>query len=322
MMTKDEHSTLRDVLYRYGIPTPISIERVGAREVWEVGDSLVVKRYEDENAARKEALLSQALRPQGIKTAEFLMCADGGYDACHDGGYYCLMRKLGGTHIALESALDGGFEVWSYSIGSELGKLHLALAHLGERGGVHAGDREPREGVAWRECDLMAELRGQIADLEADGIALSPEIAAECLSSGEMWCDLPKQLIHRDVWFGNFLMDGSEVAGFVDFADAELSAAVYDVVYFAQSVLVAGDYRGADFMSRWRHMLARFLEGYGSVRELTQGEIAAMQGLSMIMQVGFVSYCCGIEAKRAMVSRRLDLLEWIWRERLFEKIFR
>lgn len=48
---------------------------------------------------------------------------------------------------------------------------------------------------------------------------------------------LPRQLIHRDVHFGNFLFDHGEFSGYIDFDLSQKNIRIFDICYFLTGLL-------------------------------------------------------------------------------------
>ena len=49
--------------------------------------------------------------------------------------------------------------------------------------------------------------------------------------------DLPKQLIHRDVHFGNFLFFEGNLSGYIDFDLSQRNIRIFDICYFLTGLL-------------------------------------------------------------------------------------
>jgi len=163
--------------------------------------------------------------------------------------------------------------------GRALALLHLAGANFGER-------RENPTGMAW----LEETIDGMMADVEehyGEGAALL--LFDELGFQREQSFDLPKGVIHGDLFVDNILFEGDMVTGIIDFYYAHDAAYAMDIAISlnAQAVLLGPDDR---------ERMQAFLSGYESMRRLSDAEKAA---LPVLLRLG---------ALRFWTSRLFDAL--------------
>ena len=109
----------------------------------------------------------------------------------------------------------------AYEIGKEIAKLHKALKALDEYG---------YEKVDFCNC---------ITNIENKRYSFLPVgfIDAYTEKFGAKYDDFPKQIIHRDINPSNLLFDNGKFSGFLDFDLSEINIRVFDICYFATSIL-------------------------------------------------------------------------------------
>ena len=119
---------------------------------------------------------------------------------CRDGRYYMLTKKLPGN-----KETDIRQEGMAVKMGEILGRLHLAFQKCGDR-------------LEFCDNSLLDEMNGWIAESLLRGrVAGGGELRRAVSHLQEGYEALPRQLIHRDVHFGNFLFDQGEFSGYIDF---------------------------------------------------------------------------------------------------------
>ncbi len=153
-----------------------------------------------------------------------------------------------------------------------------ALAQMHDAAGTFAATRANGMGVAeWRrladECkpDGLAEISPELARIVADHL---PRLEQDWPTG------LPASVIHADLFPDNVLMLGDKVTGLIDFYFACNDMTAYDVAvtHAAWCFDASGQHFRADLSTA-------LLEGYQSVRPLSDGERAALpllaQGAAM-----------------------------------------
>jgi homoserine kinase type II len=174
----------------------------------------------------------------------------------HDGKALALIEFLPGVSVSEPTPAQ------AHSVGAALAKVHTATADF-------AGQRENGIGLkAWRD---FANACG------AEGLAsIHPELGRlvekELGVLERQWPqDLPRSVIHADLFPDNVLMRGAEVTGLIDFYFACNDITAYDVA--VTHAAWCFDASGARFDPALSQAL---LAGYESVRHLTPEERVAL----------------------------------------------
>ena len=152
------------------------------------------------------------------------------------------------------------------AVGEALAHVHLASADF-------PGTRANGLGLeAWIEFAAACGNEG------LDGIepGLTATIEAELASLAASWpADLPRSVIHADLFPDNVLMLGSRVSGLIDFYFACTDITAYDVAVTHAAWCFDADGRQFD-----RAVSAALLSGYESVRPLSESERACLPMLA------------------------------------------
>jgi len=157
------------------------------------------------------------------------------------------------------------------SSGAALAKLHAAGASFDEK-------RESPTGFVWLQETIAVVLEGtreRYGDEAADLLQEELHFQQTCT-----WDDLPRGVIHGDLFTDNVLFEGDAVSGIIDFYYAHDAAYVMDIAISlnAQAVLLGEDDR---------QRMQAFLDGYEQVRQLEDREKNVLPGLLRLAALRF-----------------------------------
>ena len=189
-----------------------------------------------------------------------------------------LYRMVGDKAVALIEFLPGvsvshPTPGQARSVGRALAQLHLASADFGQA-------RENAMGLA--ESRRLADACGAAGMAEIDP-ALAALVARELPLLERAWpADLPRSVIHADLFPDNVLMLGEEVTGLIDFSFACTDLTAYDVAVTHAAWCFDGE--GRKFNPA---ISAALLEGYESLRPLSEAERAALPVLARAAALRF-----------------------------------
>lgn len=190
------------------------------------------------------------------------------------------------------------------NIGLEIARMHEALASY------------PADGLdelTWHE-DLTFGIPRWASQVKAE---LSPELAAEfgpiadelvpkMLSVVE---GLPEQLIHRDCHFGNILVDGTRVLGFVDCDHFCIGPRIFDLAYLAAN-LIKAHLEDESATEHLVSLLPHLLNGYSQLGPLSEREVIAFPYVMMSIPMLFAWWFLTIE-KTDWIPLDLQALRWM-----------
>ncbi len=189
-----------------------------------------------------------------------------------------LYRMVGDKAVALIEFLPGvsvshPTPAQARSVGRALAQLHLASADF-------PGARANAMDLG--ESRRLAEACGQAGMASIDP-ALAALVERELPRLEAAWpADLPRSVIHADLFPDNVLMLGDQVTGLIDFYFACTDLAAYDVAVTHAAWCFDGE--GRSFNSA---ISAALLEGYEAVRPLSAGERAALPVLARTAALRF-----------------------------------
>jgi len=174
----------------------------------------------------------------------------------HDGKALALIEFLPGVSVSDPTPAQ------ARAVGAALAQIHLAAADF------------PRE----RPNDLGISAWQELAHAcGAEGLAsIHPELGTlvdrELDRLARQWPrDLPRSVIHADLFPDNVLILGDRVSGLIDFYFACSDITAYDVAVAHAAWCFSADGRRFD-----RKLSAELLDGYESVRPLSAAERAAL----------------------------------------------
>ena len=189
-----------------------------------------------------------------------------------------LYRMVGDKAVALIEFLPGvsvshPTPGQARSVGRALAQLHLASADFGQARANAMGLTESRR---------LADACGTAGMAEIDS-ALATLVARQLPLLEQAWpADLPRSVIHADLFPDNVLMLGEEVTGLIDFYFACTDLTAYDVAVTHAAWCFDGE--GRKFNPA---ISAALLEGYESLRPLSEAERAALPVLARAAALRF-----------------------------------
>ncbi|ROV55493.1 homoserine kinase [Neisseria chenwenguii] len=193
--------------------------------------------------------LKQHLSDNGVACPAPVVCKDGRMDSVLAGKPACLVTCLKGSDTSWATAAQ------CFNTGAMLAKMHIA----GQTFPLKM--ENPRYDTWWREsaAKLLPVLDA------ADAALLQSEIAFLDQHSGS---HLPSGIIHADLFKDNVLLDGEQVAGFIDFYYACNGNFMYDLA------IAVNDWARTADNKLDQALFEAFLNGYESVRPLSDEERA------------------------------------------------
>ena len=255
---------------------------------WDIDDTYVMKVYQNQDQLLKNADIMTALRDCDIPVAEAIYTSAGDKYAEYEGDFFLLTKKLQG-----KNEIDIRDEVLEEQMGYAIARLHKAFLHC--ESVVEFGDNS-----------LLTEMEGWILEnLEADQWeTIHKEEYIETVNKlRKMNDDLPRQLIHRDVHFENFLFLDGEFSGYIDFDLSQKNIRVFDIGYFLAGLLVE-EVEPALTKEEWLGLVSTVIKGYESENKLTPQEKEALPCVMECIEILFAAYFIGQKEKQFAESAR------------------
>lgn len=246
---------------------------------WEVNHSYVIKVYDNKNALERNIKIMTILLECNIPVAEIVPTKTGEkYAECND-VFFLLSKKLQGSNIS--NIKD---KTMAWKMGCAIAQLHRAFLKC---------EKE----IEFWDNSLLEEMKGWIRNnLENDGwrIIGEEEYSKTVRVLENVYDCLPKQLIHRDVHFGNFLFFEGSLSGYIDFDLSQRNIRIFDICYFLTGLL-AEETDAVITENEWTLNVKSVIEGYESIMPLSEKEKDAIPCVMECIEILFIAYYIGMK---------------------------
>ena len=267
--------------------------------VWEINHSYVIKVYTDKAQLQRNIKISEILLDCAIAVAKILLTKAGETYVEYNDAYFLISQKLRGSNISNIKDRTIALEM-----GRSIARLHMAFMKC-------------QEAVEFWDNSLLEELKGWIRENLANNewkILNEQEYSSTVELLESTYDCLPKQLIHRDVHFGNFLFSEGRLSGYVDFDLSQKNIRIFDICYFLAGLL--SEEEGKAFTkAEWIETVKLVVAGYESILPLSQQEKDAIPCVMKCIEILFVAYFIGIDDIKCAndaynVFRYIQNCEW------------
>lgn len=238
-----------------------------------------MKVYHDRNQLDRNIKTLTILSKCNIPVAEIILTQNGKPYAAHQDSYFLLSKKLPGNNVS-----DLRDQNAAHQMGRAIAQLHTAFLKCEAE-------------IAFWDNSLLAEIKGWVREaLEKNEWQPVPESAyTQTVSVLEtVYDDLPKQLIHRDVHFGNFLFSEGRFTGYIDFDLSQKNIRIFDICYFLAGLL-AEETEAPLTKSEWIETVQSVATGYESLIQLSEKEIEAIPCVMECIEILCAAYFTGIQ---------------------------
>lgn len=266
---------IKEILPLWGMDS-VSFSQIYS-SAWKINESHVLKVYSDRKQLERNIRISSVLLDCGIPVAE-TVCTKAGepYIKCRN-RFFVMTKKLEGSNLT-----DIKDKRLAWEIGGAMARLHAAF-------------RKCEKEISFWDNSLLKEMKGWVREKLAYN-GWQPVGEAEYSETvgrlERMYDDLPKQLIHRDVHFGNFLFQEGRFSGYIDFDLSQKNIRIFDLCYFLAGLL-AEELPEAFTKEEWLEMVKAVFAGYESVEKLSRQEKSAAGCVMESIEILFASYFIG-----------------------------
>lgn len=246
---------------------------------WEVNHSYVMKEYSHKNQLERNIKISEILAGCHIPVAEIVPTRTGEQYVEYKGLYFFLSRKLPGSNVT-----DIKDKEMARKMGCAIARLHKAFL-------------ECEKEIAFWDNSLLDEMKGWVREnlAQDEWKTVDREAYTRTVESLEdVYDSLPKQLIHRDVHFGNFLFSEGNLSGYIDFDLSQKNIRIFDICYFLTGLL-AEETEDAFTKEQWTENVRAVIEGYEGITRLSAEERAAIFCVMGCIEILFAAYFIGLE---------------------------
>ena len=242
---------------------------------WQVEDKYVLKVYSDLNMLKRNLKILRLLSELNIPVGQIVPTQDNSSYVSLDNAFYFLSKKLPGSKITrIECHPDLALQM-----GEIIANLHVAFKKC-----------EALDGI-W-DNSLLDEMNGWVREsLKGSGWNRISEAEYEKTVSqlADLYAQLPVQLIHRDIHFGNFLFADGSFSGYIDFDLSQRNIRIFDICYFLLGLLCQQeDLKITE--EDWLAFLRDVVLGYEKVLKLSDTEKKAMPCVMECIELLFAAY--------------------------------
>ena len=257
---------------------------------WQVGEEYVLKVYQDRKMLERNLKMLEILHETGIPVGKVISDKTGKQYVSEGSQFYFLSEKLSGSNI-LQIGNDTKL---AETMGSVIADLHIAFQMC------------ESEGEFWNNS-LLDEMNGWVKEQfeECAWKYISQEEFQKIISELDaLYGELPVQLIHRDVHFGNFLFDEGKFSGYIDFDLSQRNIRIFDLCYFLLGLL-SEEEKMELTEEQWFDFVSKVFIGYERKQPLSEAERQAVPFVMECIELLFIAYfegqndlCCAEDAYR------------------------
>lgn len=265
--------------------------------VWSIDNVYFLKANSDSYWANNLQIY-KVLRELGIPAPEVVATKQGDDYLTQDSTNYYLTRKLDGVHLNKEDII--GDATKALSLGRVIGKLHKVFDTITDR-------------FEFYDNNFVSELRAWVKDnLEKYAKdSFTYGIYSDCVSRlEEVYDDLDRHLIHRDMHLGNLLFIDNKVTGYIDFDLTQINARIFDIAYILVGWIV-GETQNNIYMNKWKEAVRIVIEGYQQEQRLSSQELKVLIIMMCCVEILFVAYFYGANDLDNALSSE-ECLKWLW----------
>lgn len=243
---------------------------------WDISNQYVLKIYEDLGLLKRNITMLHSLHTAGIPVARIIPLPDGSDYLEYHESYCILMDKLPGQNLVNIAKQPAEL---SYQMGTVLGRLHIGFQRCENQ-------------ITFWNNSLLDELKGWIQEsfVINDWNYISKEDFDDTVHTlSQVYDELPKQLIHRDVHFGNFLFDQGKFSGYIDFDLSQRNIRIFDIAYFLLGLLSDKECNKISDQN-WLIIVQETIRGYDEYITLLDSEKNILPTVMKCIELLFVAY--------------------------------
>ena len=258
-----------DVLKHWGLSkvTITELHKSAHNSTWDVGGKYVLKHNPDTKQLDHAIYLANRLLSEGVPLAAYIKTLNGEYTT--PDGAYCLMEKLKGAHVVF---YDNPRAI--QELGRGLARLHAALSNI-----------EPE--IQCNDSNLLDDWYSWIKPKLVD---VNDEVIEQTEARlNDLYKQLPRQLIHRDVHSHNVLFDNGVISGWLDFDLNQVNIRIFDLAYLLAGLLIGKTGTSTDVES-WKTLYRDLLMGYNKINKLTDVEVEMLPVMMTAIELLFVAH--------------------------------
>lgn len=248
----------------------------------------MLKVYHDLDMLKRNLKILHILDSMNIPVGKIVPTRKGELYIVDEDVYYFLSEKLNGSNLV---QINNEHNI-ALKMGEIIANLHIAFQRC--------------EDVAsfWNNS-LLDEMNGWVKNNfeKHQWKYIKKDAYEDTVSKLEnIYQELPIQLIHKDVHFGNFLFEGDEFSGYIDFDLSQRNIRIFDLCYFVLGLL-SEEEKIEISKDTWFDFIKNVFDGYGRKLPLSNKEKLAVPYVMECIELLFVSWfmeqndvCCAENA--------------------------
>lgn len=273
---------VEEIIKAYGINTePKQIYS----SAWDVDDKYVLKKYTNIHELKRNIEIIRILSEENIPVQKIVMFSEEKEYFEGNNEYWILTTKLKGSNVVNVNECDNE---WFFHMGVILAELHLAFDKCEDR-------------INYWNNSLLGEMESwaleNISKQELDYLRIE-DVCDAIKTLKDVYVDLPKGLIHRDVHLGNFLFANNKFSGYIDFDLSQKNIRIFDLCYFMLGLLLEEEENRVD-ENKWFEYLKWIVKGYDSKITLSKIERDSIAVVMENIELLFVGYFIGEQEDKA-----------------------
>ncbi len=302
---------LDEILENWMIAKPYSISEVDVTicvdrqpNAWIINENYILKKFTNPDYMKRGIDITKALADEGIPVAvpvETKVQTD--FYAVNN-EYYCLYPKLKGK--GLKDHFQGDCLNRAKYLGQIIGELHRAFVKCEGVVSIHENNLF-KDVVNWAIPTSM-EFAGET------GIAICDELIRNYQSEfKEIYKQLPRHLIHRDMHGENLLFENEKLTGYIDFDLGQRNVRIFDPCYMATGIL-STCFDNAGKREQWISIFKSIINGYDSVCALSREEKRALIFVLYSIEFIFIAFFAR-DGYPQLAEININMLNWIFESR-------
>ena len=245
---------------------------------WEMNHSYVIKVYDSKKPLDRNIKLSTILLSCNIPVAETVLTKTGQKYVEYQDLYFLMSRKLQGNNFS-----DIRDVRMTKKMGCAIAQLHQAFIKCEQE-------------IEFWDNSLLDEMKGWVRENLANNdwqLVNEAEYSKTVEQLEAFYDDLPKQLIHRDVHFGNFLFFEGNLSGYIDFDLSQRNIRIFDICYFLTGLLAEETDKPLT-KDEWLEIVKAHIAGYESINKLSAIEKNAIPCVMKCIEILCAAYFIAI----------------------------
>ena len=299
---------LEEILENWMIAKPYSISEVDVTKyenrkpnAWIINEDYVLKRFTNPDYLKRGIEITRALAGEGIPVAVAVETKAQTNYCTIDNEYFCLYPRLTGK--GLRDHFQGDYLNRAKYLGQIIGDLHRAFVKCESVIPSHESNLF-NDVMNWA-IPTVKEFAGKTGATMCDELIINYKSEFE-----DIYKELPRQIIHRDMHGENLLFENEKLTGYIDFDLGQRNARIFDPCYMSTGIL-SGCFEDIGKREHWISIFGSIINGYNSVCALIPEEKRALIYVLYSIEFIFIAYFSN-NGYPQLADTNIKMLNWIY----------